>query len=138
MMRQIYRSDRNKVLAGVLGGLGDYFTIDPTIFRIISVFLGLIHPSIMIVYIVCAIIIPRENKIYPDGAVIDNEELTEDKGNKKQHTIVLGLVLIGIGGYLLLKRFFFWIDDKVLLSVGIICLGVFIILKGRGNRDDKN
>lgn len=29
--RQLYRSDTNKILFGVCGGLGEYFNIDPTI-----------------------------------------------------------------------------------------------------------
>ena len=32
--RQLYRSDTNKILFGVCGGLGEYFNIDPTIIRL--------------------------------------------------------------------------------------------------------
>ena len=34
---RLYRSSTDKVLAGVCGGLGDYFNIDPTIIRVIYV-----------------------------------------------------------------------------------------------------
>lgn len=36
---RLYRSSTDKVLAGVCGGLGDYFNIDPTIIRVIYVLL---------------------------------------------------------------------------------------------------
>ena len=35
--RQLYRSDTNKILFGVCGGLGEYFNIDPTIIRLLWV-----------------------------------------------------------------------------------------------------
>lgn len=38
-MKHLYKSDTNKVLAGVLGGLGEYFDIDPVVLRLGFVFL---------------------------------------------------------------------------------------------------
>ena len=35
--KQLYRSDTNKILFGVCGGLGEYFNIDPTIIRLLWV-----------------------------------------------------------------------------------------------------
>lgn len=40
-MKKLYRSSTDKILAGVCGGLGRYFDIDPTIFRLIAVVLSL-------------------------------------------------------------------------------------------------
>ena len=37
--KRLYRSRRNRVLAGVCGGVAEYFNIDPTIVRIIAVVL---------------------------------------------------------------------------------------------------
>lgn len=34
-MKRLYRSQNNKVIAGVCGGLAEYFAIDPTIVRLI-------------------------------------------------------------------------------------------------------
>ena len=33
-MKKLHRSRSNKMIAGVCGGLGDYFNVDPTIIRI--------------------------------------------------------------------------------------------------------
>ena len=38
-VKRLYRSSDNKMIAGVCGGLGKYFNIDPVIFRIIFVIL---------------------------------------------------------------------------------------------------
>jgi len=39
MTKRLYRSKENRVIAGVCGGLGEFFNVDPTIFRIIAVLL---------------------------------------------------------------------------------------------------
>ncbi|MCH4890603.1 PspC domain-containing protein [Acidaminobacter sp. JC074] len=60
MKKRLMRSRTDAKLAGVCGGIADYLNIDPMIVRIlwvISAFLG--GPSIGI-YILCAIIIPKE------------------------------------------------------------------------------
>ena len=35
MVKKLYRSQNNRMLAGVCGGLGEYLTLDPTVIRII-------------------------------------------------------------------------------------------------------
>lgn len=60
MDKRIYRSQENRVFSGVCGGLGEYFNIDPTIIRLLTVFV--ILSSFMtglIAYIVCAMVIPQ-------------------------------------------------------------------------------
>jgi len=59
-MKKLYRSQTNKKIAGICGGIGEMFEIDPTLIRLIFVFVGLatgILP-IIIAYIVGWIIIP--------------------------------------------------------------------------------
>ena len=58
MEKRLYRSDENKVICGVCGGLGEYFNIDPTIVRLIWAILLFIGPGLF-AYIVAAIIMPR-------------------------------------------------------------------------------
>ncbi len=61
-MRKLYRSRSNKKVAGVLGGLGNYFNIDPTIIRLLFLvifFITAIFP-LLIAYIIAAIVIPVE------------------------------------------------------------------------------
>lgn len=59
-MKKLYRSTDNKIFAGVIGGLGDYFDIDPSLLRIIwliiLVFTGFI-PGI-IVYLLAIFVMP--------------------------------------------------------------------------------
>ena len=40
-MKRLYRSERDKRIAGICGGLGEYLDIDPTIVRLIAVIVGI-------------------------------------------------------------------------------------------------
>lgn len=63
-MKRLYRSETNRMVAGVLGGLGEYFRIDPTILRILFVVvLFMSFFTVAIIYLVAAVIIPAEGEI---------------------------------------------------------------------------
>lgn len=59
--KQLYRSESNKMLAGVCGGIAEYFNADPTLVRIGAVVLVLITGGAgILAYIVAAIVIPTK------------------------------------------------------------------------------
>ena len=63
MAKKLYRSIKDRKIAGVCGGIAEYFDIDPTLVRIIwifALFLG-IFPA-LIAYIICWIVIPENPK----------------------------------------------------------------------------
>jgi phage shock protein PspC (stress-responsive transcriptional regulator) len=60
-VRELRRSIRNRKLFGVCGGLGDYFSVDPTIVRL--VFVALVFASFgwaLLIYIALGILMPEE------------------------------------------------------------------------------
>ena len=67
--KKLYRSDKNKILAGVCGGLGEYAGIDPVLFRLIwiliFIFIGFsinFFPGFifgLIAYFLAIIVIPK-------------------------------------------------------------------------------
>ncbi|CDC91767.1 PspC domain-containing protein [Firmicutes bacterium CAG:227] len=58
--KRLYRSSTNYMLAGVCGGIAEYFDIDPTLVRLAWVILSCIGAGTGIVaYIIAAIIIPK-------------------------------------------------------------------------------
>ena len=62
-MKKLYRSTTNKMMSGVLGGLGEYFNVDATLIRL--AFAILLIPSFftfLLVYIVASIIIPEDTE----------------------------------------------------------------------------
>ena len=60
-VKKLYRSTSDRMIAGVCGGLGEYFDIDPTLVRLIFV-LGTIFSfsALFWAYIVMLIVIPEE------------------------------------------------------------------------------
>jgi phage shock protein C len=61
-MKKLYKNEHDEVLTGVIGGIGEYFSIDPTVLRIAFVVLVLItgvFPGI-IAYIIAYFIIPEK------------------------------------------------------------------------------
>jgi len=65
MYKRLTRSEKERMLAGVLGGLAMYFRIDPTIVRLgfVAVCLATVIFPMMILYIIAAIIIPNESEV---------------------------------------------------------------------------
>jgi len=57
--KRLYKSDSNKVIGGVCGGLGEYFGIDPVIFRIIAVLLIFAHGAGLLIYLIAWICMPK-------------------------------------------------------------------------------
>ncbi len=61
-MKRLYRSRSQRMFAGVLGGIGEYMNIDPTLIRLL--FIGLtvftvIFPGLLF-YIIAMFVIPSE------------------------------------------------------------------------------
>ena len=60
-MKKLYRSERNKIFAGIVGGLGEYFDLDPVLLRVALVLLMAITGflPLIIAYIILIFIIPK-------------------------------------------------------------------------------
>ena len=58
-MKKLIRSATDRKLAGVCGGIGEYFGVDPTMIRIGWVIFCLLGGSGVLAYFLCALIIPE-------------------------------------------------------------------------------
>ena len=58
-IKRVYRSKKNKMLAGVCGGIAEYFDIDPVLVRLLFVLLLFMGFVGIIVYLVAWRIIPE-------------------------------------------------------------------------------
>ena len=59
MEKKLYKSNNNKMIDGVCGGIAEYFGIDPTVVRLAWVLFCTLGGSGVVAYIIAAIIIPR-------------------------------------------------------------------------------
>ena len=58
--RKLYRSKTDRKVAGVCGGLAQYFNIDPTLIRVLFVVLAVLGGSGLVLYLALWIIVPKE------------------------------------------------------------------------------
>jgi phage shock protein C len=146
--RKLYRSADDRILAGVCGGIAEYFDIDPVLVRIAFVIFSMGGMGFF-AYIILALIIP----IKEGGARISQstsekagefvEEAT-DKVKEVFHDIgenvkssergsrgrnVFGAVIIGIGILALLHEVFpsIWFGWRMVWPLGLVLVGFWII-----------
>ena len=61
--RRLYRSQSNRMIAGVCGGLAEYLQVDATIIRVIFVVLAVLGGAGLPIYLAMWIVVPKQ----PDG-----------------------------------------------------------------------
>ena len=115
-MKRLYRSRKNKVFAGICGGIGEYFDIDPLIIRIVLVILTVftgIFP-LLFLYFLGIFIIPQEpltgaaNAYQPPsqaGTVPPPGTVEQKRTNMEEHVKVLGVLYIAFNALGLIAAF---------------------------------
>ena len=74
--KRLYRSRSNRVIAGVAGGLGETFNVDPVIVRLVFVVLGLMNGFGVLLYLAMWLLVPNENSTAVDA----REQVRESVG----------------------------------------------------------
>ena len=149
MKKKLYRSSNQKVVAGVCGGLAEYFNIDVTIIRLLWVVLIFLGGTGLPLYLIAAIIIPRDEDSGSGDTVVMDEEGNEIHVHQENHTdsniqnnssLFFGGILVIIGGLVLLDRFIPF--RHILRSMRgyiwpllLIVVGVIILLSSLRNRE---
>ena len=59
MKKKLYKSNTDRKLDGVCGGIAEYFDVDPTVIRLGWVIFTCIAGSGLLAYIICAVVMPR-------------------------------------------------------------------------------
>ena len=61
--KRLHKSESDKKLCGVCGGIAEYFDIDPTLIRLAWVLFCALGGSGVLAYIICALIIPSKSQV---------------------------------------------------------------------------
>jgi len=144
--KKIFRSIDDYMLAGVCGGLAEYFKIDGSLVRIIFVLLTLSGGAGILVYLILWLVIPkeqglekvinREKKVKEFANDVKNKaksmakEIKIDtkikKSGKKINILGIALILVGVVSIwnqispILIDWNFFW--PGLLILIGILVL----------------
>src|SRR6478672_10004538 len=96
-IRRLRRSRSDRMLAGVSGGLAEYFEIHPAVFRVGFVVLTLLGGAGLIIYAAAALVIPDEGH--------DDSIATAALRNRRDRPWpIIGLGLLAVGAIILLSR----------------------------------
>ena len=129
---KLYRSQTNKVFAGVCGGLAEYFDVDPVVLRILFVLMVLFGGTGILLYIAAIFIVPKKPIQMMYDAPIEGISPTTPKKEHARNWFGVALVIVG---FLLLLanlqvfHFFNFIEDtfEYVFPVLLIILGMAII-----------
>lgn len=122
---RLRRSTDDKVIAGVCGGLGTYFGVDPLFFRLAFVVLAIGGGSGVLLYIVAWLIMPEVSE--------DGEEQGRGVALGSSGPLLAGIALITVGLMLLMNNLLPWFD-RVMLPLVVVGVGFGLLLTG-GRRD---
>jgi phage shock protein C len=119
--RPLRRSRTDKVVAGVCGGLGRQFGVDPVLLRIAFVVLTLANGVGILLYVIAAVIMPAERP-----GELPPATRPADPGTGR---VVVGAALVALGAVLLLDRFVPFTGELILPLI-VIAIGVGVLRKG--------
>ena len=143
--RRLYRSETEKVLGGVAGGVSEYLDVDPSIVRVVWAVLALITGGLFFVlYIVMWIVVPlapeppgRQATAGAEGdppapSAAAPDWMSPPARRARRHSgggsWVVGLFLIGLGLYFLVREYYPAVDIDRLWPLGLVLLGAVLLL----------
>lgn len=149
--KRLTRSAKNRVIAGVCGGLGDYLGIDAGLVRIFFVLLGIGRGFGVLIYLLLWLLIPREDmetaaatEATIRAGADEMAERARSAGSEFREAwahdshplmVAIGVGLIILGGLALLETlhitWLWWLSFDTLWPVLLIVAGLIIILRRR-------
>jgi len=146
------------MIAGVCGGIAEYFDVDSTLVRLLAVLIVLLGGAGVVAYIIAWIIVPKNPEQVSNENFEKREKLKEKvkKGAKdvfeevKEHfesekpahnksernrRILGGIIVIAIGLIFLLNSFFPWVAWGSLWPVILIVIGITIMVQAFKKKD---
>jgi phage shock protein C len=125
--KRLFRSNDDRVIAGVCGGLGTYLGVDPVLIRIAAVVLVFAGGAGILLYGIGWIVIPEEPEPGAAQGPAAAAEVERTSG-----AVLLGLVFVVLGLFFLLDEL--WPDFlswKYTWPIALIAVGVAILVRGR-------
>ena len=87
MIKKLYRSKKDSMIAGVCGGIAEYFDVDSTLIRLLAVIVALLGGAGVVVYIIAWIIVPQKPEQVSDDK-FDKREESKEKIKKEAEEVV--------------------------------------------------
>lgn len=134
MNKKLYRSRKDSQIAGVCGGLGNYFGVDSTWVRIFFVVMAFTEGFGLFVYVILSLIVPR---VAEGVEELKNESFPELNFNASK---VAGIALVVVGAFAIFWNFFpgiFSVIADNFWGAAFILLGGAMLYKTK-NKGEEN
>jgi phage shock protein C len=134
-IKRLYRSRQDKVIAGVCGGIGEYFSIDPVWVRIVMVLLIFAGGLGILLYLLLWILVPENpnqgitKKTEAEHLASNVVEKLEKKRKKDTGLLILGSVLIVLGVVFLFQSLFSWFSFHYVWPLLLIAVGFILLIR---------
>ena len=106
--KRLRRSRSNRMLAGVCGGLAEYFELHPAVFRVAFVVIALLPGAGILIYLAGALVVPDEGR---DDSIAG----AALRDRRKRPWPLIGLALVAIASAMLVAPVAFWSRDEAWL-----------------------
>lgn len=141
--QRLYRSQTNKVFAGVCGGLAEYFDVDPVVLRILFVLMVLFGGTGVVLYIAAIFIVPKKPIVSGEPTImVEDASLNPTKVNVRNW---FGIALVSVGVILLLANldifhFFNFLEGafEFIFPVLLIIGGMAVIYYHQSQDENRN
>jgi phage shock protein PspC (stress-responsive transcriptional regulator) len=156
MVKRLYRSETDRMIGGVCGGLAEYLDVDSVWVRVVAVLLAFADGIGLLAYLILWLVVPTHSKIGQSPQEVARagvEEITEkarelaqearvsisgspaEEGTTKQtrRSYAVAAILILVGLIVLMGNFglLWWLDIGRLWPLILIVLGVVLLLRRR-------
>ena len=83
--KKLYRSNDDRWLAGVCGGIGEYLDVDPTLIRVLFILFGFAVGGGLLIYIILWLVIPQAPEMAEKAGddIFEPEEAEEPEGSEE-------------------------------------------------------
>ena len=129
MEKKLQRDTQHKVIGGVCAGLANYFDIDATLLRLLLAFMILFAGTGFWLYIILWIVMPAGVYSPPTAETVDAlMEDTPQRPEVNKGSLIIGLILIGLGALGLLHRFVPAFNWQMVWPIILIVLGLVLLI----------
>ena len=154
--KRLYRSREDKIVAGVCGGMGEYFNIDPVWIRIIFVLLTILDGLGLLIYIIAWVLMPlnpvqkatkdtfaeqtvdkvvknfKEHQKHAKSIKSHKEDMHstfEHKHHEHSGALLFGTILVIVGVAFSLKYFLKSFNMMLVWPIILILIGLYLIFR---------
>ncbi len=151
--KKLYRSEKNKIVAGVCGGLAEYFNIDPVLVRIAFVIVSFFDGVGILAYIILWAFVSKKSDLKNvnseenlkefskevkenlDVAALNIKKCTSSDKTKN----IIAILIIVVGVVILLNQFnYIWfLSPYFVFPVLLIIFGIYLLLKDSKIKNSK-